>query len=119
MRSMPTNHDEYINSRDIIKRISELEDSISDNPNSDDAMELAALMQLQEQCDVSEWYSGTTLIRDDAFADYAQNLAESIGAVNLNADWPLNCIDWEMAAEELQSDYSAVEFDGVTYWVHL
>lgn len=26
-------------------------------------------------------------------------------------------IDWERAAEELRMDYTAVDFDGVTYWV--
>lgn len=28
-----------------------------------------------------------------------------------------NYIDWKRAAEALQSDYTSVEFDGVTYWV--
>jgi hypothetical protein len=30
--------------------------------------------------------------------------------------WPRNCIDWKEAAEQLQQDYSCVEFDGTTYW---
>jgi hypothetical protein len=29
----------------------------------------------------------------------------------------MRCIDWNEAASELQMDYTAVEFDGVTYWV--
>lgn len=31
--------------------------------------------------------------------------------------WPLTCIDWVQAAEELQQDYMSYEFDGYTYWV--
>jgi antirestriction protein len=48
---------------------------------------------------------------------YAQDFAEDIGAIDRNAGWPLGCIDWEAAADELKSDYSSIEFDGVTYWV--
>lgn len=62
-----------------------------------------------------DWYP-ITLIRDSYFEDYAQELAEECGLVNTNANWPNNCIDWEKAARELQWDYSAVDFDGVTYW---
>ena len=62
-----------------------------------------------------DWYP-VTLIRDSYFEDYAQELAQDIGAVNEDADWPNNCIDWEKAARELQWDYSLVEFDGVDYW---
>lgn len=31
--------------------------------------------------------------------------------------WPYTCIDWEHAAKELRYDYSAADFDGVTYWI--
>lgn len=31
--------------------------------------------------------------------------------------WPFTCIDWDKAAQELQMDYTSVEFDGITYWV--
>lgn len=40
--------------------------------------------------------------------DFAQNLAEEIGAVNENATWPNDCIDWEHAARELMYDYFEV-----------
>ena len=61
------------------------------------------------------WYP-ITLIRDSYFKDYAQELADDIGAINSGASWPNNCIDWDRAARELQMDYSSVEFEGVTYW---
>lgn len=56
-----------------------------------------------------------TLISDDDFEEYARDLAESIGAIDPNANWPLSCIDWEKAADELRADYSSVEYDGTTY----
>jgi hypothetical protein len=61
------------------------------------------------------WYP-LSMIRDDYFVSYAQELAEDIGAIDVNASWPARCIDWDQAARELQMDYSTVEFDGVTYW---
>jgi len=62
-----------------------------------------------------DWYP-TTLIRDDYFEDYAQELASDIGAIERNAQWPNNHIDWTAAAEALQQDYSSVEIDGTDYW---
>lgn len=57
-----------------------------------------------------------TMIPDNEFENYAQELAEDIGAINSDARWPLNCIDWKEAAEELQQDYCSVDVDGETYW---
>lgn len=62
-----------------------------------------------------DWFP-VTLIRDSYFQDYAQEMAEDIGAISGDASWPKNHIDWESAAQELQIDYSSVEFDGTTYW---
>lgn len=62
-----------------------------------------------------DWYPGS-LIRDSYFETYAEELAEDVGAISRDAQWPLGCIDWEKAARELQVDYSTVEYDGVTYW---
>ena len=56
------------------------------------------------------------LIADSYFQEYTQNLAEYCGMVDTNASWPMNCIDWEQAARELQMDYSSIEIRGFTYW---
>lgn len=84
-----------------------------------DAEELAALKALAEEAEgcASDWHHGETLIRDSHFRDYAMELAEDIGAIPADATWPCTCIDWDQAARELQMDYSAVDFDGVTYWI--
>jgi hypothetical protein len=81
--------------------------------------ELEALEALQEEAEgySEDWKYGATLIRDSYFTTYAQELAEDIGAVSKDMQWPLLYIDWEKATEELQMDYTSVDFDGVTYWV--
>jgi hypothetical protein len=57
-----------------------------------------------------------TLIHDSYFQKYAQQTAEDIGAIDPKAGWPLDCIDWERAASELQSDYSEYDWGSETYW---
>ena len=56
-----------------------------------------------------------TMIPEVDFEDYARELAEDIGAIKNDANWPNYCIDWEKAASELKMDYSEIEVDGVTY----
>ena len=87
--------------------------------DTDEGQELKVLLALQDQAEgyASDWQYGESLIRDSYFQEYAEELAEEIGAINKNLSWPNNCIDWNKAAEELQSDYTSVEFDGVTYWI--
>lgn len=83
----------------------------------DDYMaELIALLTLQDECGASDWQYGEALIRDSYFETYARDLADDLGLIKDDAQWPATCIDWEKAAEELQMDYSSCEFDGVTYW---
>ena len=123
-----SNSDDTIDVRDIIARVEELEDAVSQDDidalvRSDDATELVALRELlgelrgyggDEQWR-GDWYP-VTMIRDSYFKRYAMELADELGAVPADAGWPCTCIDWDQAARELQWDYSSVEFDGVTYW---
>jgi antirestriction protein len=110
-----SNLDDIIDSRDVIERIEYLQGTDDD----DEKEELAALVALAEEgADYApDWSYGEALIRDSYFVEYAQELAEDIGAVNSDAAWPNDCIDWEQAARELRWDYSSIEFDGVTYWI--
>lgn len=57
-----------------------------------------------------------TMIPDEDFEDYAQELAEDTGMISRETQWPLTCIDWEQASRELKMDYSSVEVDGTEYW---
>jgi len=52
--------------------------------------------------DIDEAYQGSY----DDDEDFARETADSLGAVDKNAAWPMNCIDWEFAAKELMYDYS-------------
>lgn len=127
--SDPTNSDDIIDSRDIIKRIEELEELItSDDSNElpetapvageEERAELAVLKSLADEAEgCADWRYGEALIRDSYFETYAQELAEDCGTITGSEGWPLNCIDWEKAARELQTDYTSVDFDGVTYWI--
>jgi hypothetical protein len=112
-----SNIDDVIDSRDVIARIEELEGI--DEPDDDERDELNTLKELAEEAEgySPDWAYGSTLIRDSYFKDYAMELAEDIGAIPDNLQWPCTCIDWDQAARELQMDYTSVEFGDVTYWV--
>jgi len=100
------------------EEIEESRKELEEWDESDDAEELEILKSLAEEASYSpDWAYGKTLIRDSYFEEYAQQLAEDIGAINREASWPNDCIDWSQAAEELQQDYSSVDFDGETYWI--
>ena len=87
-----------------------------DTDNKAELDSLEALNSEGEDC-ASDWTHGETMIRESYFQDYAQELAEDIGAIPEGSKWPLTCIDWEQAARELQMDYSTINFDGVDYYV--
>jgi len=132
-----SNTEDVLDSRDIIARIEELEAERDDfgqgdtesgteafarlwaEENPDDAEELRILTALAEEAEqyAPDWKYGEVLIRDSYFEEYAEQLADDIGAIDRNASWPLSCIDWKEAARQLQQDYTAVDFDGATYWV--
>ena len=57
-----------------------------------------------------------TMIPASDFEAYAKELAEDIGAIGRDAQWPVYCIDWERAARELQMDYASVQVNGTTYY---
>jgi hypothetical protein len=135
------NNQDVLDSRDINKRLEELEDAYSDwkkeqerefgkwqedSPNDpvsdsdfEDWDELVSLRDLVEQCkDGGDWEYGESLIRDTYFTDYCHDMVEDIG--DLPKDLPFyieNNIDWDGVAEDLKADYTEVDFDGVTYFL--
>ena len=52
--------------------------------------------------DIDEAYSGNF----SSDEDFAREFADQIDAIDRNATWPQNCIDWEYAAKELMYDYA-------------
>ena len=63
-------------------------------------------LEYTEVEDVEEAYSG----QFESDEEFAQDMAEQIGAIDTDAKWPNSCIDWEYAARELMYDY--FEIDG-------
>lgn len=120
-----SNMDDTLDSRDIIERIDALTEDAeawaeehpeADFYTSEDGRELRALQKLAEQCEdyVPDWTYGEQLIRDSYFEQAMDELVEDIG--DMPKDLPsFMTITLDYAA--LQSDYTSVDFDGVTYWV--
>ena len=119
MNNRPTKYDDIIDSRDVDEAIEELRyASRLDKDEKDYLYSLYSLRrEARDYC--ADWDYGESLVRDSYFTQYAKELAEDIGAVDSNvnsSNWPLYCIDWDQAAHDLKMDYTAVEFDDVTYW---
>jgi hypothetical protein len=118
-----SNTADIIDSRDIIARIDELEsyynaEAFADNLDEDEREELLVLKSLAEEAEnVCSWEDGETMIHDTYFREYAEQYADDIGAVGTENQWPLTHIDWEAAADDLQQDFSSVDYDGQTFWV--
>lgn len=113
---------DIIDSRDIIKRLDELEAREGDEDDSLDEDETDELSKLREFADeasgyADDWRYGATLILDRHFTTYAEEFANDIGAIDSNATWPLNHIDWDAAANDLKGDYTEVSINGYDYWV--
>lgn len=110
----------YLDTRDLDRRLEELRSQRDDEeePALDDEEreECEELERLEAEIG-SEWVYGATMIPETDFTDYARELAEDIGAVPENAEWPASYIDWERAAEALAMDYITVEYEDTTYYV--
>ena len=111
-------------SRDIIARIERVESDleqarIDGDDTADLEVELKALEAFAEEASgyAPDWHYGETIIHEDYFVAYAGQLADEIGAINKEAEWPLTHIDWEAAADDLKMDYSVVGFNGFNYYI--
>ena len=105
-----------IDSRDVIARIKELEVA-RDAVDGVELRELLALAAEAEDC-CSEWRTGAILVHDFYFERYAEELAYAICNLDRTAQpWPLNCIDWRRAAEDLLEDYADVTFRECVFFI--
>ena len=114
-----SNRNDVIDSRDVIERIEELESLTEDNDvlREDNDDELAALEALAEQCsEVPDWEYGETLIRRSYFVDYCKELCEDCGYIPRDLPAFIE-IDWQKTADNLEVDYTTVDFDGVEYLI--
>lgn len=117
-------HEDIWDSRDAIARINELEamndgayDNLDGHMDPEDYSELLAWRAFLD-CGYlpSDWEYGEQFIADRYFKDYAQELAEELGAIPDGYSWPQSHIDWEAAASALQQDYTSYELAGHTFW---
>lgn len=109
---MFTNTDDVIDSRDIIKRIEELE---SDH-QEDEAEELATLKALAVECEKysSDWEYGETLIHRNYFKEYMDEMIEDCYELPRNIPyWISITIDYDA----LEQDYTTIDFDGEEYLI--
>lgn len=132
--------DNIIDSRDVEREIDELRAGLCDTPfgseddsadlkelyektpvewhdhfDTDDVEKLINLLSFKEQGEnYGDWRYGATFILDEYFETYAAELAKDIGCVPEGYE---NYFSYEKWANDLQSDYSAIEVDGNTYWV--
>lgn len=89
-----------------------------DEWNDDNGDELKALQKLNDEAEgySPDWAYGATLIREDHFTDYCQELVSDIG--DMPREIPSYIvIDWDATAENIKADYTEVDFDGTTYLV--
>ena len=117
--------EDVFDSRDIIDRMDEIQEALNEDYPSDPDLaderdeaiqELDALKAIQDT-GIEDFEHGVTFVRDSYFQEYAQELAEEIGAIPENGAWPTYCIDWEWAARELRMDYYAVTVGSTDFWV--
>lgn len=64
---------------------------------------------------LNEVGSDATLINENYFTEAMEELCKDIGDVPNNLPSYI-VIDWEETAENLRSDYSSIEYDGVTFY---
>jgi hypothetical protein len=125
-RDKLSNRQDTIDSLEIIRRFDELErdaeiDDESDSEDErllsdDEREELEILRKVCEQGEgYGDWSHGTTMIRDSYFIRYAQEAHQD--QLSRVEEWIKNAIDWQQAASDLQADYAAIDYDGVTYWI--
>lgn len=117
-----SNNDDIIDSRDVIERIEELEALEADEEtglDEDEAEELRVLRAFAREGSAyaDDWPHGATLIRESYFVDYAKEYADDVIGGVREASWPFSHIDWDEAAEDLKTDYTEIDFDGVAYLV--
>jgi hypothetical protein len=111
-----------IDSRELVEvgeeAVDELEDESLDEAERVELKEIVAIVSaIENEVSSDEWSDGVTFIPRRDWVEYARELAEDIGAfdVEKNSEWPLRHIDWESAAEELEQDYAEIEIGGSTY----
>lgn len=68
--------------------------------------------------DYGEWKYGATLIHEDYWEEYVEELCKDIGDIPSDLPWYIaNHIDWEGVSREIAMDYMTEEIKGNTYYM--
>ena len=102
---------EVFGSRDVEERLQEL--LSEEELEEEEQEELKELQELKEECEHYGWEYGITFIRETYFKDYAREIFDETNEVSDNLR---SYIDYESFADDLEMDYSEVEFRGITYY---
>jgi hypothetical protein len=110
-----------IDSREIECEILELEEygSAIDDVSED---KLNMLRRVREEVEgyTYGWKYGVTLVHERHWVNYAKDYAYNKDYRNdrllVENQWPINCIDWDEAAEQLKLHSCFVSIDGETYF---
>jgi len=112
---------DYIDSRDILERIEDLESMKEDWgeewDESSESDELKNLLSIRDECEgYGDWKYGETLIRRSEWVDYCQEFCIDVGYVSSELPGLIeNNIDWKGVADDMEQDYMTIDFDGVEY----
>lgn len=100
----PDEKEDYENNvTDAIEALQEWDDEYKE--------ELDELYTMRDE--IPEWRHGETLIAEEDFVEYAEQLADDLYGIQNH--WPFDHIDWDAAAEALKVDYSTIDYQGTTY----
>ena len=123
----PTNTDDTIDSRDVIERIEELEQEYAYHVSEDEDDKLLSVWDddLQEELDALQTFAkqfedyaddyqyGAQAIRKSYFEQAMDEMVDDCYDLPEIPCFMTITLDYDM----LMSDYSAIDFDGVTYYV--
>ena len=98
---------------DAEELLTDTEDTLKEFKESDEFEELEELRIMVNE--IPEWQYGATLINEDYWEEYVEEMLKDIG--DIPSDLPnYLVIDWEATAENIKADYSEIEYDGETYY---
>jgi len=113
-----TNQNDIIVRAQVVTALNLLADELKSNPKRFDGFcELQEIRDLLVNADSVTRDEDWTLIRDSYFSQYVRNEVTEITGLDTD-QWPLNCLNWDDAVEEMQRDYAEIDYDGQLYWIH-
>ena len=90
-------------------------DDIEDKRGQIEELQEELSMLLDVKSEVPEFRHGETLIHEDYWEEYVQDLCEDLGYISKDFPYWIE-IDWEATAKNVAMDYSTIEIDGNTFY---